>query len=82
MEHHRIRGRVHRLHGPRLVGTPRYRRVGRCVGSTGDIVAHADIGWIGPVRLFRYVEEQAGQVLEDPGPTTNSPATMKRSGEV
>ena len=66
MEYHRIRGRVHRVHGPRLVGTLENGRVGRFVGSIGDIVARADIGWIGSVRLCQYVEEQAGQVLEDP----------------
>ena len=66
MEHHRIRGRVHRVRGPRLVGTLENGTVGRFVGSIGDIAAHVDIGWIGLVRLCKYVEEQAGQVLEDP----------------
>ena len=79
MGHHRIRGRVHRIYGPRLGGTLGYRKVGRCVGSIGYIIAHADIGWIGPVRLCQYVEEQTGQVLEgDPGPTTMKHVTHLR----
>jgi hypothetical protein len=69
--HHRIRGRVYSLHGPRLGGALGYKRVGRCIGSIGYIVAHADVGWVGPVRLCQHVEEKAGQVLEgDPSPTT------------
>ena len=74
MGHHRIRGRVHCIHGPTLDGALGYRRVGRCIGSIGYIITHADVDWLGPVRLCQYVEEQARQVLEgNPGPTT----TMK-----
>jgi hypothetical protein len=69
VEHHRIRSRVHRIHGSRLGGNLGYRRVGRGVGSIGDIVGHVDIGWIGPVRLCQNVEVQAGQVLEILEPT-------------
>jgi hypothetical protein len=91
VEHHRLRGRVHRLHGPRLGGNLGYRRVGRSVGSIGDIVGHADIGWTGPVCLCQNVEVQARQVLEDLEPTTMkftcdetipTARSMKRSGNV
>lgn len=71
MEHHRICSRVHRIHDPRLAGALGYGRVGRRIGSIRYIVAHVDVGWIGPVCLRQHVEEQTGQVLEgDPGPTT------------
>ena len=44
--------------------------MGRSVGSIGNIVGHDDTGWIRLVHLCQYVEEQAGQILEDLEPTT------------
>ena len=62
------RDRVHRIYGPRLRGTVGYRRMGRSVGSIGSMSIVLILGF---VHLCQYVEEQAGQVLEDLEPTTH-----------